>query len=94
MTFCFRADGYLKRGSHDAQSLVELQNLTLFFATQNKVTSLLRSKLEEVPNYEELLAEMVNMCLHLFENGMYLMPSEKHMLLRVKLIIRIFIMYV
>ena len=80
---CYSADGYLKRGSHDAAMLVELQNLSLFFGTQNKVTSLLKEKLEPVLAFEEVIGDTVNMCLQLFENDIYLLPHEKHMLLKV-----------
>lgn len=73
----------MKRGSHDATALVELQNLTLFFGTQNKVTLMLKEKLEHVGAFEEVLADTVNMCLYLFENDLFLLPNEKHMLLKV-----------
>lgn len=38
-----------------------------------------------IPGYEELLADIVNICVDYYENKMYLTPSEKHMLLKVKL---------
>ena len=73
----------MKRGSHDAAALVELQTLSLFFGTQNKVTLMLKNKLEQLPYFDEVLADTVNMCLQLFENDLYLLPNEKHMLLKV-----------
>lgn len=36
-----------------------------------------------IPGYEELLADIVNICVDYYENKMYLTPSEKHMLLKV-----------
>lgn len=37
-----------------------------------------------IPGYEELLADIVNICVDYYENKMYLTPSEKHMLLKVR----------
>ena len=33
--------------------------------------------------YEELLADVVNTSVHMFENKLFLLPSEKHMLVKV-----------
>ena len=35
--------------------------------------------------YEELLADVVNTSVHMFENKLYLLPNEKHMLVKVRL---------
>lgn len=43
----------------------------------------LHQQLEVIPGYEELLADIVNICVDYYENKMYLTPSEKHMLLKV-----------
>lgn len=45
----------------------------------------LHQQLEVIPGYEELLADIVNICVDYYENKMYLTPSEKHMLLKVHL---------
>lgn len=45
----------------------------------------LHQQLEVIPGYEELLADIVNICVDYYENKMYLTPSEKHMLLKVQL---------
>lgn len=39
--------------------------------------------MEVIVGYEELLADIVNLCVDYYENKMYLTPSEKHMLLKV-----------
>lgn len=44
----------------------------------------LHQQLEVIPGYEELLADIVNICVDYYENKMYLTPSEKHMLLKVR----------
>lgn len=43
----------------------------------------LQQQLEVINGYEELLADIVNLCVDYYENKMYLTPSEKHMLLKV-----------
>ena len=44
----FRAEGILNRGNVDAFALEESQNLSIFFATNNSITSMLKKALEEV----------------------------------------------
>lgn len=44
----------------------------------------LQQQLEVISGYEELLADIVNLCVDYYENRMYLTPSEKHMLLKVR----------
>lgn len=55
----------------------------MFLATQNKIRDNLKENLEKIPNYEELLADVVNICVNMFETKMYLTPTEKHMLVKV-----------
>ena len=47
----------------------------------------LLQQLEVINGYEELLADIVNLCADYYENKMYLTPSEKHMLLKVSTLI-------
>ncbi|PZC70449.1 hypothetical protein B5X24_HaOG216182, partial [Helicoverpa armigera] len=77
-----RAAQFLKVMS-DSQSLQESQNLSMFLATQNKIRDTVKDALEKINGYEELLADVVNICVHMFETKMYLTPSEKHMLVKV-----------
>ena len=44
----FRAESILRRGSLDAFSIEESQKLSLFFASNNSITMLLKKNLEEV----------------------------------------------
>lgn len=44
----------------------------------------LQQQLEVIPGYEELLADIVNLCVDYYDNKMYLTPGEKHMLLKVR----------
>lgn len=77
-----RAAQFLKVMS-DSQTLQESQNLSMFLATQNKIRDTVKENLEKISGYEELLADVVNICVHMFDTKMYLTPSEKHMLVKV-----------
>ena len=44
--------------------------------------------LQQIPGYEDLLCDVVNLCMSLYENDMYLLPSEKHQLVKVSVIQR------
>lgn len=43
----------------------------------------MQQQLEVINGYEELLADIVNLCVDYYEDKLYLTPSEKHMLLKV-----------
>ncbi|KAK4321422.1 hypothetical protein Pmani_007761 [Petrolisthes manimaculis] len=77
-----RAAQFLKVMS-DTQSLQESQNLSMFLATQNKIRDTLKEKLTAIASYEDLLCDVVNISVHMFENHMYLTPKEKQMLVKV-----------
>ncbi|XP_054997007.1 LOW QUALITY PROTEIN: cytoplasmic FMR1-interacting protein 1 [Sorex araneus] len=77
-----RAAQFLRKMA-DPQSIQESQNLSMFLANHNKITQSLQQQLEVIAGYEELLADIVNLCVDYYENRMYLTPSEKHMLLKV-----------
>ena len=40
--------------------------------------------MEVINGHDELLADIVNLCVDYYENRMYLTPNEKHMLLKVR----------
>ena len=67
----------------DQQALQDSQNLSMNLAIQNKIRDTLKATLVEIPGYEELLADVINICQHMFESHMYLEPSEKYMLIKV-----------
>uniref|UniRef100_A0AAR2LNC4 Cytoplasmic FMR1-interacting protein n=1 Tax=Pygocentrus nattereri TaxID=42514 RepID=A0AAR2LNC4_PYGNA len=77
-----RAAQFLRKMS-EPSSIQESQNLSMFLANHNKITQSLQQQLEVINGYEELLADIVNLCVDYYENKMYLTPSEKHMLLKV-----------
>lgn len=67
----------------DSQTLQESQNLSMFLATQNKIRDAVKENLERVVGYEDLLSDVVSLCVHMFETRLYLAPHEKHMLVKV-----------
>ena len=67
----------------DPQALQESQNLSMFLATQNKIRDMLKEILQATPGYEELLADVINICVSMYESKLYLEPSEKYMLVKV-----------
>lgn len=77
-----RAAQFLKVMS-DSHTLQESQNLSMFLATQNKIRDTVKDTLEKIMGYEELLSDVVNICVHMYESKMYMTPEEKHMLVKV-----------
>ena len=77
-----RAAQFLKVLS-DSASLQESQNLSMFLATQNKIRDTLKKALENIPGYEELISDVISLATMMYETNMFMLPSEKHMLVKV-----------
>ena len=56
----------------------------MFLATQSQITSKLKGKLEVLHGYEDLLCEIVDLCCSLYDQKAFILPAEKHMLLKVR----------
>lgn len=69
----------------------ESQNLSLFLANQNKITFLLKEGLETIQGYDDVLADVLTLCVRLYESNMYITPNDKHVLLKVENIVFCFI---
>ncbi|XP_064608148.1 cytoplasmic FMR1-interacting protein 2-like isoform X2 [Liolophura sinensis] len=67
----------------DPQALQESQNLSMFLATHNKIRDELKSTLMQIPQFEDLLAEVIHTCVNMYENRTFLYPTEKYMLVKV-----------
>ena len=52
-------------------------------ATKNSIRDTLRKNLADIPGHENLLADVINTCVHMYETRMYLEPSEKYLLVKV-----------
>lgn len=77
-----RAAQFLKVMS-DSHTLQESQNLSMFLATQNKIRDTVKDTIEKINGFEDLICDVVNICVHMFDSRMYLTPEEKHMLVKV-----------
>ena len=67
----------------DSQAIQESQNLSMFLAKQGSIREELKKALEKIKSYEELICDIVNICLLMYEQRTYLTPAEKHMLVKV-----------
>ncbi|XP_066016984.1 cytoplasmic FMR1-interacting protein 2 [Pocillopora verrucosa] len=81
--FFKRADTFLRRGTGDVSMIEESQNLSLFLANQHKITHMLKDDLVKIPGYEDVLADVLNLCVKLYEGHMYITPNDKYVLLKV-----------
>lgn len=79
----YRAETFLKQTTGDEKALQESQNLTLFLATHDVITSKLKKSLEEIEGYDELLSDIIQLACYFYEFKMYVLPQEKHLLLKV-----------
>ena len=77
-----RAAQFLKVLS-DSESLQESQSLSMFLALQNKIRDNLKESLEKIQGYEDLFCDLVNLFTNMYESNQYVLPSEKHMLVKV-----------
>lgn len=75
-----RAAQCLKTQSMD---LTESQKLSMNLATKNYMRDTLRDQLSKVPGHEELIADIINTCMTMYETRMYLEPAEKYLLVKV-----------
>lgn len=68
----------------DPETIQESQNLSMNLATKNSIRNLLNEKLAKLPaGYEELMCDIVNLCVQMYETDMFLEPTEKYMLVKV-----------
>ncbi len=67
----------------DQGSVQESHNLSLFLGQQNKLRDTLKFELSKTVGFDELLADVVNTCVAMFEERHFILPSEKHMLVKV-----------
>jgi cytoplasmic FMR1 interacting protein len=70
---------------NDAELMQETHALGTFLATHNQIRNTLKEGLQKIPNYEDLLIEIINLCVNMFDTKLYVLPEEKHMLVKVSL---------
>eukprot|EP01114_Cavostelium_apophysatum_P018213 TRINITY_DN5592_c0_g1_i1.p1 TRINITY_DN5592_c0_g1~~TRINITY_DN5592_c0_g1_i1.p1 ORF type:complete len:1338 (-),score=458.14 TRINITY_DN5592_c0_g1_i1:118-4131(-) len=83
-SFYKRAFGFLRKNmtGNDDQTQ-ENHTLYLFLAHQNSITTELKTELQQIPGFDDVLTVIVDTCADILEAGRYLLPNEKHCLLRV-----------
>uniref|UniRef100_A0A183CMS7 Transferrin-like domain-containing protein n=1 Tax=Globodera pallida TaxID=36090 RepID=A0A183CMS7_GLOPA len=64
-----RASQFASHNSH---------TLSLFLANQNSIKQLLRKEIQKMDGHEELLADLINISSHFYENKMYISPDQRH----------------
>ena len=56
----------------------------MFLATHDIITAKLKSSLEEIEGYDDLFADIIQLACNFYEFKMYILPREKHLLLKVR----------
>lgn len=86
-SFWKRANGYLQQQTGgavmDPEKLMETGEIQRFLATQDSITTQLQQELNKIEGYDQVLAEVVNESAVLFDRKFYVLPNEKHQLLKV-----------
>ena len=67
----------------DTQALQESHAIVTFLANKDEIANNLKKKLEKVEGHDEILADIVNLSTSMFEKKQFVLPSEKHMLIKV-----------
>ncbi|KAL7063158.1 hypothetical protein AAHC03_0794 [Spirometra sp. Aus1] len=83
-----RATQFMQTGGVDATSdmqiaVNELQKVSMFLATQKIIRDKLKEALTEIEGFEDILAEIINNSVSMYENRVYVLPEEKHTLVMV-----------
>ncbi|RDD41868.1 Cytoplasmic FMR1-interacting protein 2 [Trichoplax sp. H2] len=78
-----RACTIIKHAIIEGGGIKDAQDFSLFLASQDAITTGLKKQLEEINGFEDVLAEVINLCINFYENKKYMTPKGKFMLLRV-----------
>ncbi|XP_060592934.1 cytoplasmic FMR1-interacting protein-like isoform X1 [Ruditapes philippinarum] len=79
----FRRTSQILNSLCDQAAIQESNNLSMFLATQNIIRDTLKTTLHTIPGYEDLFADIINICVHMYESKMYIDPHEKFMFVKV-----------
>uniref|UniRef100_A0A1I7RJ05 CYRIA-B_Rac1-bd domain-containing protein n=1 Tax=Bursaphelenchus xylophilus TaxID=6326 RepID=A0A1I7RJ05_BURXY len=78
-----RATQALQSNGMEMMSFQKVHDLSLFLATQHKVKENLKERLVQIEGFEDVLADVINICVYFFENQIYITADEKHMFVKV-----------
>uniref|UniRef100_A0AC35U6R8 Cytoplasmic FMR1-interacting protein n=1 Tax=Rhabditophanes sp. KR3021 TaxID=114890 RepID=A0AC35U6R8_9BILA len=79
----FRRAAQFLQVMSNPDSFDQMHKLSTFLATQNKIKEDLRKELQLIPGFDEILCDIINIYVYLFDNQMYGTPDERHMFLKV-----------
>ncbi|KAJ8027992.1 Cytoplasmic FMR1-interacting protein 2 [Holothuria leucospilota] len=79
----YRRAAQFLRVMADPQTLKESQEVVMFLANNDQITNTLKANVVKIECYEDLLCDIVNLCIEHFEAQQYVLPAEKHMLVKV-----------
>jgi len=69
---------------NDVKRMEESQQLSMFLGTHNCILTTMKTAFQQVTGFQDILCEIVNICIHTYENNLYLTPAEKHSLVKVR----------
>ena len=75
-----RAAGITRR---DPESVQEMQEMGIFLGTHNVIMEEIKKSLPSIAGYEDILCNIVNICVSWFEQKQYLLPEEKYAIVKV-----------
>ncbi|XP_063952182.1 cytoplasmic FMR1-interacting protein 2-like [Lytechinus pictus] len=79
----YNRDANFLRSAIDIAAVQESQKMTMFLATNQSITNTLKATLVKIEGYEDMIADVVNLCVKLFDNDQFVLPAEKHLLVKV-----------
>ncbi|KAK2176606.1 hypothetical protein NP493_652g02000 [Ridgeia piscesae] len=68
---------------NDVKRMEESQQLSMFLGTHNCILTTMKTAFQQVTGFQDILCEIVNICIHTYENNLYLTPAEKHSLVKI-----------
>ena len=71
----------------------DMEKVSMFLATQKIIRDKLKDNLTQIEGFEDILAEIINSSVGMFENRVYVLPEEKHTLVMVILFNALLIFY-
>ncbi|VDM25559.1 unnamed protein product [Hydatigera taeniaeformis] len=83
-----RASQFMQSGGNDSttdgqMTVNEMQKVSMFLATQKIIRDKLKDSLSQIDGFEDILAEIINSSVNMYENRVYVLPEEKHTLVMV-----------
>ena len=57
---------------------MQQEQLQMFLAGHGAILLAVRSSIQKVAGYEDLLCAVISACVHMYDQHTYLLPAEKH----------------